>query len=157
MKFFMFIQPFCSLLSTLLTWKYFNPTLQLPFLLHFTLKWSHELKRNAQRPEWIGVVIWFAELELGSSPGHFFSNLTALMTFVPNCTFEIWSLQQKARLPYPKSQKLNLNQQFFPTAAAVLAQSDLKNVRAFQSTAKWKFWFSRSQPINYLIITTQTL
>lgn len=46
----------------------------------------------------MGVVVWFAELELGSSPGPFFSTLTALMTLVPNCTFEIWSVQQKAEI-----------------------------------------------------------
>lgn len=83
----------------------------------------------------MGIVVWFAELELGSSPSPFFSSLTALMMLVPNCTFEIWSLQQKAELHYPKCQKMNLNQHFFPTATAVLAQSDLKNVRGFQSTA----------------------
>lgn len=55
-------------------------------------------KKNAQRSEWMGMVVWFAELELGSSPGPFFSSLTALMTLVPNCTFEVWSLQQKAKL-----------------------------------------------------------
>lgn len=46
----------------------------------------------------MGVVVWFTELELGSSPSPFFSTLTALMTLVPNCTFEIWSLQQKAEI-----------------------------------------------------------
>lgn len=90
------------------------------------------------------------------SPGPFFSRLTALLPLVPNCPFDSWSLQQKAELHYPKTQKLNLNQHFFPTATSC---SDPKWFEKFKSLSKYcqmKFLISRSQPINYLIITTQT-
>lgn len=73
-------------------------------------------------------LVWFAYLELGSSPVSFFSGLTALTTLSHNSTFEIWSLRWQARHHHLKGWKLNLNQHisFCSTALVVLAQSDLK-------------------------------
>lgn len=157
MMFSMFIQPFFSLLSTLLLehMRYFNATLQLHFFC-ILLKWSHELKKECTEVwvDGIGGLVCRAWAGFFSRP--FFQQFNC--PDAPCSQLHLWQLVTTAEswTSFPKSQKLNLNQHFSPTATSCSGPKWFEKFKSLSKYCQMKFLISRSQPINYLIITTQT-